>query len=112
MTYAVLAHVLPSCGHSGTCSHSSQLMLWPMAVLKLTNLASMMGEQKLSKYIKLFDITLGLEDFLTNSKLTEEEADIVEKVHSEIYQRFCRLHQPARRTGNEISENSFIESIC
>ncbi len=43
------------------------------------NLASMMGEQKLSEYVKLFDLTLGLEAFLTKSKLTKAEVDLVEK---------------------------------
>jgi len=43
------------------------------------HLATMMGEQRLSEYIKLFDLTLGLEAFLMTSKLTEEEVDIVEK---------------------------------
>jgi len=43
------------------------------------NLATMMGEQKLSEYIKLFDLTLGLEAFLTKSKLTEEVVDNADK---------------------------------
>jgi len=43
------------------------------------NLATMMGETKLLEYMKLFDLTLGLEASLTRPKFTEEEVDIAEK---------------------------------
>ena len=43
------------------------------------NLARMMGEKKLSKYVKLFDLTLQLEAFLMKAQFMEEEIDAAEK---------------------------------
>ena len=59
------------------------------------NLASMMGEQKLSKYVKLFDLSLGLEAFLTKSKLTKAEVDLAEKFIPKYIKDFvdCINHQ-------------------
>jgi len=59
------------------------------------NLASMMGEKKLSEYIKLFDLTLGLEAFLTKSKLMQEEVDLAGKFIPKYIKDFvdCINHQ-------------------
>ena len=59
------------------------------------NLASMMGEKKLSEYIKLFDLTLGLEAFLTKSKLIQEDVDLAGKCILKYIKDFvdCINHQ-------------------
>jgi len=52
----------------------------------------------LSEYVKLFDLTLGLEAFLTKTKLTEEEVNIVEKFIPKYIKDFvdCINHQEGK----------------
>jgi len=68
------------------------------------NLARMMGEKKLSKYVKLFDLTLQLEAFLMKAQSAEK---IIPKYVKDFVD--CVDWQEG---GNEIGEDPFTESFC
>ena len=75
------------------------------------NLARMMGEKKLSEYVKLFDLTLQLEAFLTKAQFTEEQIDAAENFIPKYVKDFadCVNRQEG---GNEIGEDPPTESFC
>jgi len=81
----------------------------------MTELDVLMGQAKLSEYIKLFDLMLLLESFLTSPLLTQEEVDAAENFIPAFIEDFCKC--VAREQGNKMRLvkihllNHFMECI-
>jgi len=78
-------------------------LLFYMVLSKSGNkLEELMGRKKLLEYVKLFDLTLLMESFLTQPKLSKAAVDAAEKNIPKYIKDFCSCVKREREKGKDV----------